>query len=265
MREHFVALALVVANAERAAEMIQHDFLGRAGPQQIREIAELRVIQPRFERHVVLGQPADTALEGGVAIQTLGRAGGRGGGDAGVEGAGMADALEPPAAGRGMGFQGFVDRVPQQAIGLTDDPRAGAKGAVFAGLALRRHGGHEFGFAYRLQRLRPVLAIGGAALNEHRRFHVVPGGHVGHEVFQQIPVRPRFPKMMMRIDDRLLGIENLLPQHRQPIGPHARMVKRKAFGHGISPVRSFAPDTAMGLRGVQRRGLRRLGRDGVQQ
>ena len=88
--------------------------------------------------------------------------------------------------------------------------------------------------------------------------------YVGDQVLQQIPVGTRDPEVVVRIDDELRGVENVLLSFDQPIRPHARVMKREAFGrgaHGVSPGLSFGCHPATGSPGVQRSGgFRQWGR-----
>src|SRR5260370_591503 len=47
--EHLVALAGIAAEADRAADMVEHDLRLGKGARQLDQLAELRVIHPRVE------------------------------------------------------------------------------------------------------------------------------------------------------------------------------------------------------------------------
>ena len=68
----------------------------------------------------------------------------------------------------------------------------------------------------------------------------MPGVDVGQEVVEQITAARVIPEMMMRVDDRLIGLEDLLGQLAEPIGIGQRAGIGAGFdngvwGHGVLP------------------------------
>jgi hypothetical protein len=76
---------------------------------------------------------------------------------------------------------------------------------------------------------RAVRSVFGSALDEHRREDVVTSAQVRDQVGQQILVGARFPQVVMRVDDRLGRIYDVLGQLRQPLRANAWMMKWLAF------------------------------------
>ena len=76
----------------------------------------------------------------------------------------------------------------------------------------------ELAFADRPHLLGTAGAIARAALDEHGRDDVVAGVDVGQELVEQIAAARVIPQMMVRVDDRQIGIENLLGELAEPCG-----------------------------------------------
>ncbi len=129
-----------------------------------------------------------------------------------------------------MRAEHVLDLGPQPQIDMTDDPRAGAHVAVETA---RRHRGdaiHELGLTDGTQRLGSVGAVHGAAFQIDGAAHLVAAVQVGKQLVEQVApdvaddvhetvigwrqvlqqLRRTIPQMMMRIDDREIGLEDLL-------------------------------------------------------
>ena len=64
----------------------------------------------------------------------------------------------------------------------------------------------------------------------------MPGVDVGQEVVEQITAARVIPEMMMRVDDRQVGLEDLLGQLTEPFGVGQRAGIGAGFDwHGILP------------------------------
>src|ERR1019366_6064296 len=154
-------------------------------------------------------------------------------------GGAVADPLEAASSGHDMGQQNRFDAVAQSTIRVADDAGAGTEVATFA---VGGDGGDELGFTDRPHFLRTILAIGRAALDEHGGANVVPGSHVLRQFVEQITIGTCVPQMMLRIDDGLVGIQNVLSQAGEPRGPDTRMRKPKpAAAHGTCPPPGWVP------------------------
>src|ERR1700730_17734304 len=100
-RKCLLAFARVGADRERAADMVEHDGRLREGARLIRNIAQLRMEQPRVEGEPERGEPGEPFAEITVAVEPL-----RGAGAIDrkarilVPGRAIADAFEPPSRDR---------------------------------------------------------------------------------------------------------------------------------------------------------------------
>ena len=102
-------------------------------------------------------------------------------------------------------------------IDMADDAGADFGGAVAAGCAHRGDAVDEFGFADRPEGFGAAGAVHRAALHEHGRNDVVAAVGVGEQVVEHVgPVRP-LPQMVVRIDDRQGGVEDLFHAAGEPV------------------------------------------------
>ena len=137
----------------------------------------------------------------------------------------MADAAQTVAAGTDVRLQDRLDPAAQSQIGVADDPGADPRLAVDSA---RTHGGDavsELGFADRPHLDRAAPTVHRPGLHEHRRDDVVTAAGVGQELIEEVtPARP-VPQMVVRINDRQVGVEDGL---EAPIKP--RLADRKIVG-----------------------------------
>ena len=107
-----------------------------------------------------------------------------------------------------MGIQDLSDvGVGQISVGH-DAPDLGLAAARRAFIG---RSSHKLGFSYRAKMVWPVGSISGPALDEHRCNHLVPGTGVLMQGVKPVGERSaRRPKMMMRINDALVGVDDLL-------------------------------------------------------
>ena len=135
----------------------------------------------------------------------------------------MPDAAEPSAAGADMRLQHRPHARPKPQVGMADDAGADLRLAVATRGAHRRDAIDELGLADRPHLLRPARAMHRAALHEHRGDDVVATVGVGQQIVEHVaPARP-FPQMMVRIDDRQLGLEDRLGPPREPVVAHRQI------------------------------------------
>src|ERR1700722_14176363 len=119
----------------------------------------------------------------------------------------MADAAKPAASRGDMPFEHCID-IGQAQIGEADD--AGANLALAAApIALLGDRPDELAFADRAHLLGTTGPITRTALDEHGRDDVMPGVDVGQEVVEQVTAARVIPEMMMRVDDRQVGLADL--------------------------------------------------------
>ena len=124
-------------------------------------------------------------------------------------------------------------------IDIADDPGDATRLAVFPRRAHRRDAVDEFGLAERFLLLRPVGAVHLAAFLEAGRDDVVAAADVFEQVLEQVAVAGPVPQMMVRIDDRQIGLEDLLAALVEPVRPDRRMTARRdrGLGHCSAPPR----------------------------
>src|SRR6516165_4085410 len=122
---------------------------------------------------------------------------------------------------------------------MADDAGANARRAVMSAGAHRRDAVDELGFAHRLQRLRAIGPIHGAALDEYGGTHVVPTVGVIEKLVEQIAV-VAIPQMMVWVDNRQIGFQHRLVVGSQPVfldrvHPGTGAIGAASPGHCSSP------------------------------
>ncbi len=116
-----------------------------------------------------------------------------------------------------MGVEHRARRRAARQVREADDAGADAHIAIDAALAHRGDAGGVLRLADRAQFLGAIGAVEGARLHQHRRIHVMAGADVGQDVVEPVaPARP-FPQMVVRIDDALAGVEDLLLPRGKPV------------------------------------------------
>src|ERR1700760_3708332 len=120
----------------------------------------------------------------------------------------LADAAKPAARGIDLAAQDIVD-IGQPQIGKADDAGADFRPAA-APVALLGNPADEFALTDAAKLLRAARAIAGTALDKDRGDDVVAGIDVGQELVKQIAAARMIPDVMMRVDDRQLGFEDIL-------------------------------------------------------
>ena len=129
----------------------------------------------------------------------------------------MADAAEAVAAGADMGRKHRLDAAAKRQIGVADNTGADLGLAVDAAGA---HGGDavdELGLADRAHLFGAGGANHRAGLHKHRRDDVVTAVGIGQQLVEQIAPAGAVPEMMVRIDDRQLGLEDRFLAPVEPI------------------------------------------------
>ncbi len=217
-REHCVTL--VGAHSERTAKVVQHDLYLGAFARHLGQGLDLRVVDPGFEGQIVRRQPLQAAAEIRIVQQPRrrhirGRAD-----DRRVVRRDLADAAKAPAGRFDLPFEHRLE-VCRSQIGKTDDPgadlRPGSPTIAFLG-----DRPDEFAFADRPHLFGTGLPVAGAALDEDGCDDVVPGIDIGQQLVEQIAAARVIPQMMVRIDDRKFGLEDVLGQFAEPFRPRQR-------------------------------------------
>ena len=129
----------------------------------------------------------------------------------------MPDAAEAAIAGGDFRFQHGPRRLAQQEIDVADDAGADRGRTVAAACAHRSRAIGEFNFAHGAQGLRSAGAVHRAGLDIDGRDDVVAGGDVGGDILDQIALAAAIPEMMMRVDDRARGIDDLFRALGEPV------------------------------------------------
>ena len=145
----------------------------------------------------------------------------------------MANAAKPPTGGRDMRFQHRLHGFTQCQIGIANNPGIGGDIAIDAAGEHRGDAGDEFCLTHWLQSFRSCGAMHGTRLDIDRRLDVVAAFQIGQEFIVQIaPARP-IPKMVMRINDHLCGVQDFFLPCREPILSHGKVMLHLMLGHGV--------------------------------
>ena len=108
-----------------------------------------------------------------------------------------------------MAFEDRRGLMPEKQIHIADQAGAGPNCSICAARGHRRDAIGEFRLPQRLPFGRDMQAVHGGSLNIHGRPDVVAAADILIEFIEQIaPVS--IPEMVMRIDDRQFGREDLL-------------------------------------------------------
>ncbi len=128
-------------------------------------------------------------------------------------------------------------------IDIADDAGDTPRLAVFAGRTHRRDAVDELGLAERFPLLRAVGAVHLAAFLETGRGDVVAAADIGEQVLEQIAVARPVPHVMVRVDDRQIGLDDRLAPAVEPVLPDRRMAagRDRGLGHWQNP-----PEVAVG-------------------
>ncbi len=199
--------------------MAHDDRRRREGTRQIDDIGELRMIEPGVKAEAERREPRQPSakIRAGVEARLhVGAAVADGG--AGVIAGRMAHAAKAAAAGPQLRQQHRLDPVAERQIGIADDAGGDPGLAVIARRAHRRDAGDEVGLADRAHLGRAIRPVHRAAFLEHGRDNVMAGVEVGEQFVEQIGVVAALPQMMVRIDDRQVGIEDRLGRGRRQPG-----------------------------------------------
>ena len=142
----------------------------------------------------------------------------------------MPDAAKAAVAGDDLGFQHRLCLVAEQQIDVADDAGIDLRGAIAAARAHRRHAIGELDLADGAERFRTILAVHRAAIDIDGRDDVMAGRDVVDHVLDHVAQAAAVPEMVMRIDDRARGIDDLLAVLRKPV--LARIGIEPALGGG---------------------------------
>ena len=176
------------------------------------------MIEPGVERKPQAGEDSEAFAEGLVGKQA-GRwaVGGIADGVISIPGSDVTDAAEAVSAGTDMGRKHRLDTASERQIRVADNAGAHLGLAVDAAGA---HGGDavdELGLAYGAQLFGAGCSNHGPGLHEHRRDDVVTGAGICQQLIEQIAPAGPVPQVVVRINDRQLGLEDRLLASVEPI------------------------------------------------
>ncbi len=144
----------------------------------------------------------------------------------------MPDAAEAAVAGNDLRFQHRLGAVAEQQIDVADDAGADRGLAIAAARGHRRHAIGKLDLADGPERLGAVRAVHRAAIDIDGGDDVVAGADVGRHLLDHVAQAAAVPEVVMRVDDRAGGIDDLLGVLRQPV--FARIGVEPAAGGGCS-------------------------------
>ena len=241
--------------------MADDDVGGRERAGQVDRVGELRMEHPRVEGQPERGQAGEARAEVGLLheVRALGD-GAVADHVARVPGRRVAHAAKSAAAGADQRLEHGLDPIAQREIGEADDARGDARRAVLAALAHRRDARDELGLAHRPHLDRAARAVHRVALQEHGRDDVVAGAEIGEQLVQQVAVVGPLPQMMMRVDDRQLGLEDRLGRRlgepRLVRGTDPSVARRRsAWPMSVRVMAGARPVRVTVVREAARRGL----------
>ena len=199
-----------------APEMVEDNRGIRERPREIRQIGDVRVIDPPLERQAVPAQIGVASPEAWIQehmLREIGRLGGN------------HRTIRPRRAVTDAAKRCGLAAICASSTGRLGRPGEGRRcrrcrrrpaSRRPAARAHRRDALHELGFANHFELVRPVGTVHRRALDEHRLSHIVRPG-VGHELIEQVPVARPIPQVVVRIDDRKPRLERGLVGQRQPV------------------------------------------------
>src|SRR3954469_23634963 len=167
-REDLLTPARIRADADRAADVIEHDRGLRHGARNLDELTKLRVIHPRIESEPERGQAAQTVAKGGTREHVRWRNDRRSArfGQC-VPCRDIAYAAKSAAAHRDLGFEHVAHSGAQTEICIADDAGRHTRRAELSARAHRGDAVDELDFTDRLHCLGRVLSIHRLALHEY--------------------------------------------------------------------------------------------------
>ena len=128
------------------------------------------------------------------------------GSGAAVPGDALTDAAKAAVASGDQLFEHRSHRVAACEIGVADQSAAQTGGAVMTTRAHRSDAVGKFDFANRFFFLGAALAQHRTGFDKHCGDDIVAAVDIGQQFFDQITAATVIPNVMMRIDDRQLGL-----------------------------------------------------------
>ncbi len=198
--------------------MVEHDFGIRKGAGEVGGFADLGMKQPGVEAEAQRRQAGKTFAKRRIEQQPF-RPRRIHAGDVWVRvpGGRMPNPAEAAVAGCDLRLQHGFRAVAEQEIDVADDAGADRGLAVPAARGHRRDAVGEFDLADRTERLRSTRAVHRAAIDIDGRDDVVARRDVGRHLLDHVAQPATIPEMVMRVDDRTLGIDDFFRVLRKPV------------------------------------------------
>ena len=134
------------------------------------------------------------------------------------------DPAKPAAARHDHHLEHRLDPGAERQIGVADDAGADLGLAIGARCRHRRDAVGELDLADRAQLNGPAGAIHRQPFEIDRGRDVVAAAGIGQQIGQQVAAGIlAIDQMMVRIDDRQIGVEDLLLASREPVRAHPQM------------------------------------------
>ena len=128
----------------------------------------------------------------------------------------MTDTSKTLRAGRDLRLEHWRHLVTEPQIGGANDTRRHPRLTILATRAHRRDSLDKLRLANHFERVRSVGTIHGCALDKDRLPHVVRRC-VCYEILEQIAVARSIPEVMVRVNDRKVGLDRRFVGQRQPV------------------------------------------------
>src|SRR5499427_9206690 len=216
--ESFVTLARIWTDRDRSADMIEHDPRLREGTRQIDDVAELGLEDPSVESQIQRDQRRKAFAEVLVQVQS------RPGGPAEAlehrivaPGRAVANAADAAVGDGDVSLEDALGTRTEAQIDIADDSGDATCRPVIARGTHRCNPAGELGLAKRFQFLRPIASVHRAGLLVQRRPDVMAAPNISEKVREQVGVARAVVQMMMGIDDRQAGFEDVLGAPGEPV------------------------------------------------
>src|SRR5579872_1631789 len=209
MGEDLLPLAGIGADRQGRADMVENDGRLRKPPGKIGELRYLRMEKPGVEREAIGGQARIAFAERRIEQQAFREIPARPfDGRIGVPNRPAANAAKAIARGAQMRLENRVDFGAELKIGIADDAGADPRRSVEAAGAHRSDAIDELRFAKGRESRIAAGAIHRVALHEDGRLDPVARLDIRSQFVEKIS-GAAIPEMMVRIDDRQVGLDNL--------------------------------------------------------
>ena len=129
----------------------------------------------------------------------------------------MADAAEAAAPGGNLSLEHGLGRIAEQKVDVADNAIADQRLAIASARGHRGDAIGEFHLANRAERLRARGAVHRTAIDIDRGDDVMAGGDVVGQFLDHVAQTAAIPQMMMRVDDRPRGVDDLFGVLGEPV------------------------------------------------